>query len=46
MRTRLEMMLEYSRGEWKVWDVNKTIPIYNELYPEDAFAIEPTLGMW
>lgn len=40
MRTRVEMMLEYSRGEWKAWDVNETIHIYNEQYPEDAFPLE------
>lgn len=39
MRTRLEMMLEYSRGEWQAWDVNDTIRIYNEAYPDDAFPM-------
>lgn len=40
MRTRVEMMLEYGRGEWKTWDVNETIRIYNEQYLEDAFPLE------
>lgn len=40
MRTRVEMMLEYGRGEWKAWDVNETIRIYNEQHPEDAFPLE------
>lgn len=40
MRTRVEMMLEYKRGEWKAWDIDETIRIYNEQYPEDAFPLE------
>lgn len=40
MRTQVEMMLEYVRGEWKAWDVNETIRIYNDQYPEDAFPLE------
>lgn len=40
MRTCVEMMLEYNRGEGKAWDVNETIRIYNELYPQNTFPIE------
>ncbi|KAK1389593.1 hypothetical protein POM88_017771 [Heracleum sosnowskyi] len=40
MRTRVEMMLEYQRGEWKSWDIPEMVKIYNETYPEDAFVLE------
>lgn len=43
MRTRVEIMLEYGRGEWKNWDVGETIHIYNEQYPKDAFPLEPVV---
>lgn len=39
MRNRIEMMLEYQRGEWTSWDVNKIVRIYNEAYPNDALPI-------
>lgn len=39
IRTRVEMMLEYQRGEWSSWDVDETIRIYNEAYPNDAFSL-------
>ncbi|XP_074362686.1 uncharacterized protein LOC141702957 [Apium graveolens] len=41
MKTRVEMMLEYSRGEWKNWDVIGTVKIYNYKYPDDAFPVLP-----
>lgn len=44
MQTRVEMMLEYSQGKWKAWDIDETIRIYNELYPEDAFTLEAVVG--
>ena len=37
MRTRVEVMQEYYRGEHTGWDLDETIRIYNEAYPEDAF---------
>lgn len=40
MRTRAEMMLEYQRGEWNLWDVSETVKIYNETYPDDAFPMD------
>ncbi|XP_074368348.1 uncharacterized protein LOC141708563 isoform X2 [Apium graveolens] len=40
MRTRVEMMLEYSCGEWESWDVCDTLKTYNELFPNDAFALD------
>ena len=40
MRTRVEMMLEYQRGEWAAWDIEDTVRIYNEAYPNDAFSID------
>ncbi|XP_074364904.1 uncharacterized protein LOC141705945 [Apium graveolens] len=40
MRTRVEMIFKYSRGEWKSWDVADTLKIYNYSYPDDAFQVE------
>ena len=40
MRTRAEMMLEYQRGEWNLWDVSETVKIYNDQYPDDAFPMD------
>ena len=39
MRTRVDMMLEYQRGEWSSWDVAETVRIYNEAFPDDAFPL-------
>lgn len=39
MRIRVEIMLEYKRGEWKSWDIVETIIIYNAKYPDDAFPL-------
>lgn len=39
MRTRVEVMQEYYRGEHVGWDLNETIRIYNEAYPMDAFPL-------
>lgn len=40
MRTRVDMMLEYHRGEWSSWDVLETVRIYNKEYPDDAFPLD------
>ncbi|XP_074365030.1 uncharacterized protein LOC141706094 [Apium graveolens] len=40
MRTRVDMMLEYHRGEWNSWDVLETVKIYNEAFPDDAFPLD------
>lgn len=39
MRTRVEMMLEYHRGEQSSWDIAETVKIYNVAYPDDAFSV-------
>lgn len=39
MRSRVEVMSEYFRGEHVGWDLNETIRIYNEAYPKDAFPL-------
>lgn len=39
MRTRVDMMLEYHRGDWHSWDVADTVRIYNEAFPNDAFPL-------
>lgn len=40
MKARVETMLEYHRGEWSAWDVAKTVRIYNDTYPDDAFQMD------
>lgn len=40
MKTRVEMMLEYHRGEWSTWDVAETNRIYSETCPDDAFLVD------
>ncbi|XP_074351915.1 uncharacterized protein LOC141691070 [Apium graveolens] len=40
MHTLVDMMLEYSCGGWKSWNVVDTMKIYNDFYPEDAFQVE------
>ena len=42
MRTRVEVMQEYYRGEHVSWDLNEAIRIYNEAYPTDAFSLHVT----
>lgn len=44
IRTHVEMMLEHNRGEWRAWDIDETIRIYNEQYPDDAFPLEAATG--
>ncbi|XP_074381688.1 uncharacterized protein LOC141723716 [Apium graveolens] len=44
MCTRVEMMLEYSEGEWKNWDVDETMKIYNDTYLDDIFRIPSPNG--
>lgn len=39
MRTRVELMLEFQRGEWASWYVGETVRIYNEAYPDDTFSL-------
>lgn len=39
MRTRVEVMQEFFRGEHVSWDLDDAIRIYNEVYPQDAFAL-------
>lgn len=47
MRTRVEVMQEYFRGEHVSWDLNETMRIYNEAYPGDAFPLfaPPTVAV-
>lgn len=40
MRTRVDLMLEYERGEWSSWDVTETVRIYNKAFPDDAFPLD------
>lgn len=40
MRTRVDMMLEYHRGDRRSQDVLETVLIYNEAYPDDAFPLD------
>lgn len=40
MKARVEMMLEYQRGEWISWDIEENGRIYNEAYLEDAIIID------
>lgn len=44
MRTRVEMMLEYHRGEWKSWDRADNVRFYNEAYPDNAFPLDGLSG--
>lgn len=44
MRKSVEMMLEHNQGEWRAWDIDETIRIYNEQYPDDAFPLEAATG--
>ena len=44
MRSRVETMLEFHRGEWDLEDVDEAIKIFNETYLEDA--INPNGGVW
>lgn len=39
MRARVETMMEYFRGKHVSWDMNETVRIYNEAYPDDAFPL-------
>ena len=39
MRTRVEVMYEYFRGEHVAWDLNEATRIYNEVYPQDALSL-------
>lgn len=39
MKTRVEIMLEYHRGERSTWDVAETVRIYNDTYHDDAFPV-------
>lgn len=39
MRARVETMMEYFKGEHLSWDMNETVRIYNEAYPDDAFPL-------
>ena len=39
MRTQVEVMLENFLGEHASWDMNETIRMCNEAYPEDAFPM-------
>lgn len=39
MRTQVEVMLENFLGEHASWDMNETIRMCNEAYPEDAFPL-------
>ncbi|XP_074326025.1 uncharacterized protein LOC141664065 [Apium graveolens] len=40
MRTRVDTMLEYHRGEWKSRDVLETVKIYNTEFHDDAFSLD------
>lgn len=40
MKTRVEMMLEYYRGELNMWDIAETVRIYNDDYPDDYFPLD------
>lgn len=40
MRTRVDMMMEYHRGEWSSLDVAETVKIYNDAFPDDAFPLD------
>lgn len=42
MKARVEMMLEYQNDDWASWDIDESIRIYNEAYPEDAFNVGTT----
>ena len=44
MRTRVEVMQEFFRGEHTSWDLDEAMRIYNEVYPQDAFALSFPLG--
>lgn len=39
VKTKVEMILEYYRGERSTWDVTETVRIYNEAYSEDAYPL-------
>lgn len=40
MKARVEMMLEYHNDDWASWDLEESIRIYNEAYPEDVFPVD------
>ncbi|KAL8126219.1 hypothetical protein AgCh_013493 [Apium graveolens] len=40
MRTRVDMMLEYHRGEWSSLYVLETVKIYSEAFSDDAFPLD------